>query len=109
MPYMHKEADGLRPIERVVTRLRDQGVSAAEIGRRVGKRPGTVDRILSMVEMKEGVPASSRARSGYRPIERVVRRLRAGGESYGEIGHRLGKSGQQIRRIEGYMSLKADL
>jgi len=34
--------------------------------------------------------------------------LRARGESYGEIGNRLGRSGAHVRRIEGYAQLKLE-
>ncbi len=103
---MNREA--LRPIERVILRLHRQDAPVAEIGRRVGKRPGTVERILRMIDYKEGrFSKSGDGDAMLRPLERVVLRLRAGGESYGEIGNRLGRSGAQIRRIEGYARLKA--
>ena len=97
----------LRPVERVILRLHRNDVPTPEIAMMVGKRPGTVDRIIRMVDFKQGrsyhpVPDHG----GLRPIERVVLRLRAKGENYGEIGHRLGRSGSQIRRIEAYARLK---
>lgn len=93
--------DNLRPIERVILRLREQGMEAPQIGRRIGKKPGTVNRILEMIEHKEGLdlrPAASG--EGPNALERTIYRLRAQGESYGEIGNRLGRSGQNVRRIE---------
>lgn len=96
----------LRPRERVILRLRDQGVSTPEIAIRVGKKPGTIGRI-EMVAFKEDLEANrSRRDDKLRPLERVVRRLRAAGEGYGEIGNRLGRSGTQIRRIETYAQFK---
>ena len=97
----------LRPIERVILRLHRNDVPIPEIAIMVGKRPGTVDRIIRMVEFKQGrsyQPVSDKG--GLRPIETVVLRLRAKGENYGEIGHRLGRSGSQIRRIEEYARFK---
>jgi hypothetical protein len=82
-------------------------VSTSEIAIRVGKKPGTIGRIIEMVVFKEDLEANrSRRDDKLRPLERVVRRLRAAGEGYGEIGNRLGRSGTQIRRIETYAQLK---
>lgn len=101
-------ASNLRPLERVVVRLNGEGVANAEIGRRIGKRPGTVERILQMVEYKKDRPAGSTPHTkGLRPLERVIVRLRGQGETYGEIANRLGRSGAQVRRIEGYARLKS--
>jgi len=99
--------DRLRPIERVIRRLHQERVPIPEIALKVGKRPGTVERILRMIDFKTGeffapTPGPSRLRA----IERVVLRLRASGETYGEIGNRLGRSGAHIRRIEAYSRLK---
>jgi DNA-binding CsgD family transcriptional regulator len=92
----------------VILRLRDQGLSTPEIAIRVGKKPGTIGRIIEMVAFKEDLESNrSRRDDTLRPLERVVRRLRAAGEGYGEIGNRLGRSGAQIRRIETYAQLKA--
>ena len=43
----------LRPIERVVMRLHDEGCTLADIGKKVGKKPGTVTRIMQMTEYKQ--------------------------------------------------------
>jgi len=94
----------LRPIERVVVRLDDDGASHHEIGRRIGKRPVTVRRILEMINLKEGNGSPDQHR--LRPVERVVLRLRSEGESYGEIGHRLARSGRHIQNIERYAEFK---
>src|SRR5690606_26536853 len=44
----------LRPIERVVVRLRYDGASDQEIGTRIGKKPATVRRIFEMIDLREG-------------------------------------------------------
>jgi hypothetical protein len=36
----------------------------------------------------------------------VVVKLRAKGETYGTIGNRVGRSGRQVRMIEGYADFK---
>ncbi len=97
----------LRPIERVILRLHGNDVPIPEIAVMVGKRPGTVDRIIRMVEFKQGRSYHQASdKVGLRPVEKVVLRLRAQGENYGEIGHRLGRSGSQVRRIEAYARFK---
>ncbi len=100
---------GLRPIERVILRLTEAGHPSSEISRRVGKKPGTVVRILQMMEMRDGQAATPAAEpQPLRPLERVIVKLRARGESYGEIGNRLARSGAQIRRIEDMARMKLE-
>jgi DNA-binding CsgD family transcriptional regulator len=99
----------LRPIERVVTRLHENGASTAEIANRIGKRPGTVNRIMEMMEMRESPPnLRPQDPDSLRPLERVVLRLRSEGEGYGQIGNRLARSGRQVRNIERFARLKLD-
>jgi DNA-binding CsgD family transcriptional regulator len=101
-------SSNLRPIERVILRLHREDVPTAEIAQKMGKKPGTINRILGMIDLKEQAPESSTTRdTGLRPLEKVVLRLRSEGESYGVIGNRLGRSGAQIRRIEGYANFKS--
>jgi DNA-binding CsgD family transcriptional regulator len=98
---MPRDETNLRPIESVILRMRDEGHGSPEIGKRIGKKPGTVNRIVEMIEHKEDVePSSDDGSSGFRPLERVILKLRARGESYGEIGNRLGRSGDYVRRVE---------
>lgn len=98
----------LRPLEKVILRLDNDDVSVVDIARRVGKKPGTVSRILQMVQWKDDEPATAQTGgSRLRPLERVILRLRNEGETYGEIGNRLNRSGAQVRRIEEYTKLKA--
>lgn len=98
---MHDQIGNLRPLESVILRLADEGMSSSEIGRRIGKKPGTVDRIHAMIDYKRDIPVQISS-SGRRlnPLETVIGNLRRRGETYGEIGNRLGRSGAQIRRIE---------
>ena len=105
---MIDDQTGLRPIERVIIRLQADGQTVPEIASRIGKRPGTVERILAMIELREdsGTRPSSGSDSGLRPLERVVLRMLADGLSYGEVANRVGRSGAQVRRIEGYARLK---
>ncbi|HEY4606214.1 MAG TPA: hypothetical protein VIH55_01085 [Acidimicrobiia bacterium] len=100
------DGSNLRPIERVVMRLHTQGASSPEIGKRVGKKPGTVDRIIRMIAFKDGVTRSTVSHDPLRPVERVVLKLRARGESYGEIGNRLARSGRRVQLIESFAEFK---
>jgi DNA-binding CsgD family transcriptional regulator len=104
------EHQDLRPIERVIVRLSEAGQEPPEISRRVGKKPGTVTRIMTMIDLRSGSPMTHvmEGDATLRPLERVVIKLRARGESYGEIGNRLHKSGDQVRRIESYAQLKLE-
>jgi DNA-binding CsgD family transcriptional regulator len=105
---MEIQLDSLSPLERVIVRLEGEGLTAPDIARKVAKRPGTVHRILQMVDYKQGLEPEDRIVDDQtlRPVERVVLALRARGESYSEIGNRLIKSGAQVRRIEEYAQIK---
>ncbi len=90
----------LRPLESVIIRLAGEGHSVPEIGRRVGKRPGTVHRIRKMIDYKDGIPVQLEVdRGSLSALERVIESHRQKGETFGEIGKRTGRSGAQIRRI----------
>jgi DNA-binding CsgD family transcriptional regulator len=91
----------LRPIERVVLRLNGEGLSPADIGKKVRKKPGTVHRIIEMSEFKkDGISTSTPNDHPLRPVERVVMKLRDRGETYGQIGNRLALSGRRVQFIE---------
>lgn len=97
----------LRPIERVVIRLHEEGCSLADIGKKVGKKPGTVTRIIRMTEFKQdGLPDQATSDHPLRPVERVVLRLRNNGETYSQIGNRLARSGRRIQFIERLAEFK---
>jgi DNA-binding CsgD family transcriptional regulator len=97
----------LRPIERVVMRLRDAGATPAEIGKKVGKKPGTVNRIVKMVGYREdGMSSRTPNDDPLRPVERVVLRLRGDGETYSQIGNRLALSGRRVQMIERMAEFK---
>ncbi len=76
-----------------------------EIATRIGKKPGTVTRILEMSRLRDG-SGLSRRETTLRPIESVVLRLRRRGEGYSQIGHRLAKSGRQVQHIERFAKMK---
>jgi DNA-binding CsgD family transcriptional regulator len=97
----------MRPIERVVMRLREEGATPAEIGKRVGKKPGTVNRIVKMAGYREdGMSPRTPSDNPLRPVERVVMRLRGDGETYSQIGNRLALSGRRVQLIERLAEFK---
>jgi DNA-binding CsgD family transcriptional regulator len=97
----------LRPIERVVMRLNGEGLSRADIGKKVGKKPGTVNRIIAMIEYKQdGLSTPTPNDNVLRPVERVVLKLRERGETYGQIGNRLALSGRRVQFIETLAEFK---
>lgn len=96
----------LRPIERTIARLHGQGASISEIATRIGKKPGTVSRIMEMTRYRLHGNGQTESEDALRPVERVVLRLRRDGESYGEIGIRLARSGRRIQEIERFAEMK---
>lgn len=103
------ERDNLRPIESVILKLRDEGNAIPEIAKRIGKKPGTVERFLEMIDHKSDVPdQKDRERAPGTPVERVIQKHRDAGETYGVIGNRLNMSGDRVRAIEGFAELRPD-
>ncbi len=97
----------LRPIERVVLRLQGEGLSPADIGKRVRKKPGTVHRIVAMAGYKaDGLSTPTPSDHPLRPVERVVMGLRERGETYSQIGNRLALSGRRVQMIERLAEFK---
>ena len=97
----------LRPLERVVSRMHGEGLTPADIGKKVRKKPGTVNRILEMIELKQDVlPTSTSDSERLRPVERVIVRLRGQGETYSQIGNRLALSGRRVQFIEQLAEFK---
>lgn len=102
----------LRPVERVIVRELEAGTPVPQIAMSLRKKPGTVRRIAAMVDLVHDLNLDrdllrSTDATGIRPIERTIRRLRADGQSVGEIASRLGRSGDYVRRVEMYADMKA--
>lgn len=87
----------LRPLERRVLSLREEGISTDEIGRRFGKSPEHVERILEWTEIPRHRPAPRRHAEAF---ENRVLSFRAQGESYEKIGERFDRTGEFIGRVE---------
>lgn len=88
----------LRPIERRVLSMRDEGVGIDEIGRRIRKSPERVERIIAWTSIPRSNPPVRRSPSA---LERRVLALRSAGESHEEIGQRFRRGTRYIRQVEG--------
>ena len=88
----------LRPLERCVLRLVDDGVDDAEIGRRFRRRPEFVRRVIAYTQ----IPRTGVAPDGeqLRPLERRILKWRADGADQAEIGRRFRRSAEHVERIE---------
>jgi hypothetical protein len=87
----------LRPVERVILGMRDQGMPVTEIADRMRRSPDHIERVLSWVE----IPRSNATRRPHpTPIQRRVLHLRSVGEDHVTIGNRFNKSARFIRQVE---------
>jgi DNA-binding CsgD family transcriptional regulator len=102
----------LRPIERTVQRLREDGLSKSEVAWRLRRSPGYVRRVetLSGMERSTGVVAAvDQAHGTLRPIERCVLNLLEAGAGYAEIAARLRRSPTYVSRVESFAMLRLDV
>jgi DNA-binding CsgD family transcriptional regulator len=98
--------DVLRPVERRILAMRDEGIDTAEIARRFKRSEDFIERVIAWTQ----IPRRKVARhQGLSPIERRVVDLRTDGLSYEEIGQRFRRSPDHIRRVEGYAHLRSNL
>ena len=71
------DRDQLRPVERVVLRMRDEGLSDDDIARRIRRSPQHVERIVAWSTWPRS--GASSHRKGLSPLERRVLAMRAEG------------------------------
>ena len=89
----------LRPVERRVLRMSDQGLDDAEIGRRFRRSADWTARVRSLSEVPR--PNGHHLRGDVlRPIERRVLRWRAAGADYDEMAPRFRRSPDFLRQVE---------
>ena len=94
----------LRPLERRVLRLVDNGVEDGEIARRFRRSPEFIRRVISYAALpREGGRTEP---SGLRPVERRILRWRADGVDHADIGRRFHRSAGHVRRVEQLAAYK---
>ena len=90
--------DALRPMERRILTMRDEGTSISVIAERMKKSPEFVERVIEWTE----IPRSGNDRgSTLTPLENRVLALAADGEDHATIARRFKKSERFIRQVEG--------
>ena len=89
----------LRPLERRVLRLVDEGVDEQEIGRRFKRGPRFVHQVIELT----GISRQTDGRSDthvLRPLERRVLQWRQQGAGYEELAPRFRRSPEFLERVE---------
>jgi hypothetical protein len=88
----------LRPLERRVLRLAEDGLDDSEIGRRFRRSPDWAARVRELAQ----VPHQGSGPRGdvLRPLERRILRWRAAGVEHEELGPRFRRSPDFLRRVE---------
>ena len=98
----------LRPIERLVLRLVDEGLDDVEIARRFRRSPEMIRRITAMARLPRTVGARVVPDDGLRPLERRLLRWRHYGATYAEIGARFRRSPAFVARVEALARYKLE-
>lgn len=91
----------LRPLEKRILAMREQGLEDAEIGRRVRRSPERVGLIAEWARLPGRQGAASRSDELLSPMQRRVVAMRAEGQSHSEIGERFRRGPRFIRQVEG--------
>jgi DNA-binding CsgD family transcriptional regulator len=100
---MNTPMEQLRPIERRVLKMRDDGMAIDSIAERFKRSPGFVERVISWTEIPRSGTRPDRV---LRPLEKRVLDMRAAGESHDEIGRRFKKTARFIQQVEGLAHFK---
>ena len=95
--------ESLRPIERRMLDLHQEGFLIDDIAARFNRSPESVERILVWTDIPRTGESDDR---NLRPIERRVLDMRAGGESHAEIAEKFRKTERYIRQVEGLAHFK---
>ena len=93
----------LRPIERRVLDLYNQGVHVEEIAARFNKSTEFVARLLTWTDIPRNGNGDER---DLNPIERRVLDMRAEGQTRAEIAEKFKKTERYIRQVEGLAHFK---
>ena len=103
------DRESLRPMERCVLRLADEGVAGSEIARRFHRTPEFVDRLMNYTQVPRGSsePAQTTQHvSALRPLERCILKWRASGTDHADIGVRFHRSAAHVERVEQLANYK---
>jgi DNA-binding transcriptional MerR regulator len=98
----------LRPIERRILSMRDEGVPLEEIGKRLRKSPEFVARVIDWTQIPRSNDGGDDSQT-LTPLERRVLQLREEGEDYDTIGERFKKGARFIRQVEGMAHFRKGL
>ena len=98
----------LRPLERRVVQLVDDGVATTEIADRFRRSPEMITRIVGMAALPGRTTVAPASGEVLRPLERRVLRWRETGAAYEEIGARFGRSAAHIEQVEQLARYKLD-
>ena len=89
----------LRPLERRVLRLVDEGVDEQEIGRRFKRGPRFVHQVIALTDVARQADGRSDTHV-LRPLERRVLQWRQEGAGYDELAPRFRRSPEFLERVE---------
>lgn len=98
---------GLRPIERRVLRLTDDGVDHAEIARRFRRSPEFIGRVIEWARLPGR--AAAPGQRALRPLERRILGWREQGTPHTEIAPRFHRSPDFVERVESLARYKLSL
>lgn len=98
--------EGLRPVERRVLRLADEGLDDAEIGRRFGRGPAWTAQVRRLAAVDRPQQARADDDETLRPIERRLLRWRDEGADHDDLAPRFRRSADFLARVEGYAHYK---
>ena len=101
------EHSALRPIERRVLRLSEEGLDHSEIARRFRRSSDFIARLIDLAQLPGRVP--SHDDQVLRPLERRILGWRQQGIDYSEIAPRFGRSPDFIERVERIAQYKLSL
>ncbi len=101
------ERSRLRPLERRILRLTDDGVDRAEIARRFRRSPQFVGRVIELARLPGR--AATRDVRVLRPLERRVLGWREQGATYRDIAPRFRRSPEFVERVESLARYKLSL
>lgn len=98
--------DSLRPMERRVLKMRDDGTPIEEIAARINKSPSFVHRVIEWTK----IPRSGTDRDELlTPLQTRVLALSAEGEDRATIAQRFKRTERFIRQVEGLAHFRKGL